>query len=111
MARKRSASSSVSRPGVSHVYAQFAADRTRKAADPPAPPPPGEAPPPPLLVAVPLGEDLLAVTVLEVTPFAREHGRHVELLGDDAEMAPEREPNALQRRGVVRNLVDRPLEG
>ena len=40
-----------------------------------------------LLVAPPLGEDLLAPLALEVAPLAREDRRDVELLGDDAEMA------------------------
>ena len=94
---KRSASASVSRPGASQVYAQFAADRTSSV---------GGAdvevatkltrldavtkdPAHTFLVSTALGEDLLAVRVLEVAPFASEDRRHVELLRDDAEMRPQ----------------------
>src|SRR5919108_783652 len=44
-----------------------------------------------LLVAAPLGDDLVAPLALEVLPLLHEHGRDVELLGDDAKVGAERE--------------------
>ena len=42
----------------------------------------------PLLVAAPLGDDLLAPFALEVAPFADEDGRDVELVGHDPQVRP-----------------------
>ena len=76
IAVKRSASSSVSRPAASHVYAQFAAESTRSAA---APVQIGteltgghsvrEERAESLLVAAPLAEDYLPVLPVEVAPL------------------------------------------
>ena len=49
---------------------------------------------PALLVAPALGDDLVAMLALEVTPLPGEHRRDVELLGDDAEMTAQRRSHA-----------------
>ena len=110
IAVKRSASSSVSRPGVEPrvrpVRRREHEQRRRAGIEVGAQParldPLLEERTPALLVAPPLGEDLLAVGVLEVSPLAREHRGDVELLGDDAKMAAQREPHALDRRQRAR---------
>ena len=63
-----------------------------------------------LFVAPAFGDDLVAPVALEVAPLAREHGRDVDLLGDDPEVPAEREPDPLGRRHVVGNLVERGVE-
>ncbi len=65
---------------------------------------------PALLVPAPLGDDLVAVLALEVAPLAREDGRDVELLGDDAKMTAQREPHAVGGRRVLRHRVERRVE-
>ena len=115
---KRSASSSVSAPGRSQVYAQFAADSASSAAvassrsvrSSPSSRALAEERAEPLLVAAALGDELLAALALEVAPLAHEHGRDVELLGDDAEMRAQRGPDPLDHRPVVRNGVERGVE-
>src|SRR6185312_3034144 len=64
-----------------------------------------------LLVPAPLGDDLLEPLALEVLPFLDEDRRDVELLGDDSQMGAESEPHLLRRRSVVRNRVERAVEG
>ena len=49
---------------------------------------------------------LVAVLALEVAPLAGEDGRDVELLRDDAEMAAQREPDALDCRRILRHRVE-----
>jgi hypothetical protein len=56
-----------------------------------------------LLVAAPLGEELLAPLALEVAPLADEHRRDVELLRDDAQVRAQREPDLL---GARQRVVD-----
>src|SRR5918992_2130057 len=63
-----------------------------------------EEPAPALLVAAPLGEDLVAALALEVAPLAHEDRGHVELLRDDAQVRTQREADLLRRR---QPLVDR----
>src|SRR5262249_45095384 len=62
------------------------------------------------LVAPALGDDLLPILLVEVAPLAGEDGRHLELLGDHAEVAAKREADALDRRQVVRDLVECGME-
>ena len=89
----------MSRPGWSQVYAQFAAERKSSAAavvvevgaELAELAPLAEELADPLLVAPPLGDELLAPRALEVAPLLDEHGGDVELLGDDAQVAAERE--------------------
>ena len=66
--------------------------------------------PDPLLVASPLAEDLVPALADEVAPLAHEDRRDVELLGDDAQVTPEREPDLLRRRQLVGNDVERGVE-
>ena len=47
---------------------------------------------------------------LEVAPLAREHGRDVELLRDDAQVPAQRQPHALDGRRVVGHGVERGVE-
>ena len=113
IARKRSASSSVSRPGSSHVYAQFAAESrssvaaaaSRSVRRPPDSTPSRNSAAPALLVPPPLGDDLVAVLALEVAPLPREDGRNVELLGDDPKVSAQRDQNTLDGRAVLGNRV------
>src|SRR4051794_4132984 len=46
----------------------------------------------PLLVAASLRKEALAPLALERAPLAREHGRDVELIGDDTQVAAQCEP-------------------
>ena len=54
----------------------------------------------PFLVAVALRDEAVAALSLEVAPLAHEDGRDVELAGDDGEMRPQRQADALGCRGV-----------
>ena len=65
---------------------------------------------PALLVTPPLGDDLVAVLALEVAPLAREHGRDVELLGDDTKMTAQRVPHAVGSRRILGHRVERRVE-
>src|SRR5207253_1796735 len=64
----------------------------------------------PLLVAPALAHDLLAALALEIAPLADEDRRDVELLGDDAEMAPQRQTDLLGGRRVLGQGVERAVE-
>src|SRR5262249_9179796 len=48
-----------------------------------------------LLVTFALRDELELSFLAEVAPFAHEHRRHVELLGDDAQVSPQRAPELL----------------
>ena len=47
----------------------------------------------------------------EVPPFADEDGCHVELLGDDAQVAAESKPDLLRGAKLFRNRVQSRVEG
>ena len=64
----------------------------------------------PLLVAAPLGDELLPPLALEVAPLAHEHRRDVELLGDDAEVRAQRGADPLDDRPFVGHAVERGVE-
>ena len=80
-AKKRSAIASVSRPGLSHVYAQLAADRKtqRRRGHVQVGPqldsstPSWNSAADPLLVTSPRGDELVAPLALEVAPLLRPH--------------------------------------
>ena len=115
---KRSASSSVSAPGRSHVYAQF--DRREReqrrgrvvevGAQVAALASLAEERAEPLLVAAALGDELRAALALEVAPLAHEDGRDVELLGDDLEVRAQRGADPLDDRPLVGHRVERGVE-
>ena len=65
----------------------------------------------PFLVAVPLGDEPVATVAVQVAPFLDEHGGDVQLLGDHAEVAAQREANLLDRRCVLRDRVQSCVEG
>ena len=103
----------------SHVYAQFAADRTNErrvrraqvdaqlaSLDPLA-----EEIAPSLLVPAPLRDELLSLVALQVPPLADEHGCRSELLGDDAEVPAQRLSDPLDRVRVVVDGVEGGVEG
>ena len=96
----------VSRPGWSHVYAQFAAERksspaaasSRSERSSPCSRPSRKSVADPFLVAPPLGDERFAPLIGEVPPLAREDGRDVELLGDDAEVGSRSRAGSARRR-------------
>jgi len=108
----------VSAPGGSHVYAQFAAERTSRAAawssrsvrSSPSSRPFAEERAEALLVAPPLGEELVRALALEVPPLTDEDGRDVQLLRDNAQMRPQSQPDPSKHRQVVGDLVERRVE-
>src|SRR5262249_306166 len=53
----------------------------------------------------------LAAVAFEITPLANEDGRDIELLGDDAEVRTEGEPDLLGRRHRLVDPVERRVEG
>src|SRR5439155_2991358 len=65
----------------------------------------------PLLVTAALGDELLAPVALEVAPLLNEDGGDVELLGDDPEVAAQRESDLLRRRQVLGDRVEGFVEG
>src|SRR5262249_47582350 len=52
-----------------------------------------------------------APVTVEIAPLAHPHRRHVELVGDDPEVRPEREPDLLGRGQLIRDRVERTVEG
>ena len=66
--------------------------------------------PQPLFVATALGDDLLAPLPLEIAPLADEDRRHIELLGDDPKMRPQREADLLGGQGILRERVETCME-
>jgi hypothetical protein len=60
----------------------------------------------PLLVPPALGDDLVQAFRLEVLPLLDEDSRHLELLGDDAQVGAQGEADLLRRREVLRNGVE-----
>src|SRR5438093_7840453 len=60
----------------------------------------------PFLVTAALGDELLAPVALEVAPLLNEDGGDVELLGDDPEVAAQRESDLLRRRQVLGDRVE-----
>ena len=63
-----------------------------------------------LLVAPPLGHDLVSPLPLQVTPLADEDRRDVELLGNDAKVPTQRETDLLDRVRALGNRVERGME-
>src|SRR5207245_1951031 len=64
----------------------------------------------PLLVPAPLGDELLPALALEVAPFADEHRRDVELLGDHAQVRAQRRPDPVDDGPLVGNPVQPGME-
>jgi ring-1,2-phenylacetyl-CoA epoxidase subunit PaaA len=62
------------------------------------------------LVAAALREETVATLALEIAPLANEDGRHVELPGDDAQVAAQRCADPLDDRPVVGHFVERGME-
>ena len=118
IAKKRSASSSVSAPAGSQVYAQFAAERTRSTAAwssrsvrsaPASRPSRKSARSAPRSAS--LGEELLGPVAFQVAPLPHEDRCDVQLLGDDAQVGAQRKPDPLARRRAVGDRVQRIVEG
>jgi hypothetical protein len=63
-----------------------------------------------LLVAAALGEELVGPLTLEVAPLADEDRGNIELLGDDAQVGAEREPDPRQDWNVVGDLIERGMK-
>ena len=116
---KRSASSSVSppgaQPGVGPVRRREREQRSRRVVEVRAQLAElaalAEERAEPLLVAAPLGDELLAPLALEIAPLAHEDGRDVELLGHDAKVRAQRGADPLDDRPLLRHRVERGVEG
>src|SRR5581483_7955587 len=63
-----------------------------------------------LLVPPALGDELLPALALEVAPLANEHGGDVELLGDDAQVRPQRRPDPVDDGPLLGNPVQAGVE-